>query len=132
MHMQFNLSSETLDHLAHVLELAAAHYTKKHATAKRSKDILRYGLQLQQVRELQQIFTGEALEPREKPDFDVRQDGSVFAFTALTDAALAHVREHVQLESWQWLGSQMFAVDHRLAPDLAYQLREDGFTVHVH
>jgi len=88
-------------------------------------------LQSDAVRDLLKLVTPIAPTP-DFTDFDVRQDGSVFMFTVLTDSALAHVQERVPLESWQWLGSHTFAVDHRLAPDLAYQLREDGFSVRVH
>jgi len=51
-------------------------------------------------------------------DLEVVCHGSVGSFSALTPAARTWVHEHVQLESWQWLGNAMFIVDHRVAQPL--------------
>lgn len=61
-------------------------------------------------------------------DFRVRNEGSIFLFEPTNEAAKAWVKEHVQLEDWQWLGSA-FCVEHRFAIDLAKAMVDDGLTV---
>ena len=61
-------------------------------------------------------------------DVQVENEGSIFMFHVLTDAAREWVNENVGLESWQWLGNA-FTVEHRYAQDLAEGMQDDGLTV---
>lgn len=63
-----------------------------------------------------------------KTDIDVRNEGSIFMFTPLTAKGRAWVDEHLELESWQWLGGG-FSVEHRYAGDLAEAMQNDGLIV---
>ena len=62
-------------------------------------------------------------------DVSVFNHGSVFLFTLKTPAARARVDENVQLEGWQWVGANAFAVDHRYADQLAAGMEEAGLEV---
>lgn len=62
-------------------------------------------------------------------DFTIQNHGSVFIFTARTERAKELVKNDMSLESWQTVGLDAFAVDHRVACDLASRFLEDGFTV---
>lgn len=61
-------------------------------------------------------------------DFRVTDHGSVVAFQPLTQAAKDWVAEHVQLESWQWMGA-VFHVDHRPAVGLLAAIQDFDFTI---
>jgi hypothetical protein len=58
----------------------------------------------------------------------MQDEGTLVLFLALTDEASEHVRQQIQPEPWQMVGTS-FAVDHRLAFDMRVQLEDDGFTV---
>lgn len=58
-------------------------------------------------------------------DIKVWREGTVVAFEVRTERAREWVAEHVQLESWQWIGTA-FAVEHRFAEDLIEGMSEAG------
>ena len=58
-------------------------------------------------------------------DFRVRNHGSIWMFTPLSEAAKAEV-ESMQVEDWQWHGGS-FGVDHRPARVLVQALQLNGF-----
>jgi hypothetical protein len=58
-------------------------------------------------------------------DFSVENHGSVVVFHALTEAARNEL-EVMGLEDWQFVGEDSFAVDRRLAGDLAEALNANG------
>jgi len=60
-------------------------------------------------------------------DFVVSNNGSTWSFKPVSEAAKKEV-ELMGIEGWQWIGKS-FHVDHRLASQLADQLRNDGFDV---
>jgi hypothetical protein len=62
-------------------------------------------------------------------DVSVANEGTIFLFTLHTNAAREWVAEHVQLESYQWMGNSSFGVEHRYALDLAAGMQSDGLTV---
>lgn len=53
-------------------------------------------------------------------------DGSVTTVTVQSTAGMEWVDEHVQTESWQWLGERTFGVESRYAPDLLTAAQLDG------
>lgn len=59
-----------------------------------------------------------------KPDFRIRNEGTVVMFTPMTEAARQFLRDKVQSESWQWMGDSL-CVDHRVAWDLLHVLKTD-------
>lgn len=61
-------------------------------------------------------------------DVIVTNEGTIFLFEPRTEAAREWVREHVQLEGWQWFGPA-FCVEHRFALDLAQGMTDDGLVV---
>lgn len=61
-------------------------------------------------------------------DFAIHNEGSVFLFVPLTEAAIEFTEETIQPEPWQYFGPA-FAVDHRYAYDLAERLQDDGFEI---
>jgi len=61
-------------------------------------------------------------------DFTVENHGTVWVFTAVTEAAKAEVGE-LGLEPWQRIEENSFGIDNRPASALAEQLAENGFTV---
>jgi hypothetical protein len=60
-------------------------------------------------------------------DVTTHNHGSVILFELHTDEVRAWVTEHVQVEDYQWFGSNQFAVEHRYAGDLADGMSEAGF-----
>jgi hypothetical protein len=63
-----------------------------------------------------------------EPDVLVENHGTIFLFTPMTERARTWVDEHVQLDSWQWLGTS-FSVEHRFAEGLAAGMIDDGLEV---
>jgi hypothetical protein len=61
-------------------------------------------------------------------DFDVADHGSIVTFTPLTDDARDWLNEHVQAESWQWLGAGL-CVDRRYAGPLIDGIADAGLEV---
>ena len=63
-------------------------------------------------------------------EIDVRVSGSgtMYLVTPLTEAAKEWVAEHVQLESWQWLGSG-FGVEWRYVENLVEGMEDAGLSV---
>jgi hypothetical protein len=61
-------------------------------------------------------------------DFLVRPHGTVWMFEPLTERAKDHALIVMEVQVWQWHGPA-FGVDHRVAPDLAAALAEEGFVV---
>ena len=61
-------------------------------------------------------------------DFAVTNERTIWVFWAKSPEARDEM-EDMGLESWQMLGKDSFAVDHRPAGQLVEQLRENGFTV---
>ena len=59
-------------------------------------------------------------------DFVVSDQGTIWVFNPLTNAARVFSRNELGLESWQWLGDG-FAVDHRPAILQAEQLANEGW-----
>lgn len=131
--MQINLSDETLDHLRFHLGKRADEYTRLLSQVKTAKRIAEVRARLTEVRDLLAIFDEMAEPPVAKTDADfiVTQQGSVFTFDINTEAALAFVHSDVKPEPWQFLSKHRFAVEHRVAPELCYQLREAGWNVVV-
>lgn len=64
-----------------------------------------------------------------RPDVTVRNEGTIFLFTALTKIARDWVRTNVQLESHMDLGSGIFACEHHYARDIADGMQNDGLHV---
>jgi hypothetical protein len=62
-------------------------------------------------------------------DVATYRDASICRFETLSDAARAWVKENVELEGWQTLGTDAFAVDLRLAPPLVEGMRAAGLVV---
>ena len=63
-------------------------------------------------------------------DFTYRDEGTVILFTIHNDATRQWVEDNLDLESWQWVGANSFAIDRRPAIQLIEALREaEGFTV---
>lgn len=63
-------------------------------------------------------------------DFSITNEGNVVSFRIHTEAARDWVDSNLDdLQSWQWLGKDVFILDHRLAGDIANALAEHGFNV---
>ena len=62
------------------------------------------------------------------PDVRVSAHENVFVFEPVTPRAAEWVAEHVQVESWQWVGGG-FAVDQHYARDLAEAMAEAGLVL---
>jgi len=62
-------------------------------------------------------------------DVMVTPAGSVVRFRLCSPAAHEWVRENVQLESWQWLGVAVFAVDWRYASPIMRGMLDAGLLV---
>lgn len=62
-------------------------------------------------------------------DFTVIDYGTLVVFDLRTDAAREWVGENVQDPGCQWLGTTMFAADHRPAQDLVNAIQAEGFEV---
>ena len=60
-----------------------------------------------------------------KFDVVIKNEGTVWAFTAQTSRAKQFIDENVQTESWQWLGKSL-VVEHRYAQGLIDLLIEEG------
>jgi len=60
-------------------------------------------------------------------DVVVDDQGTIWMFWPVTEAAKQWVAENVQLESWQWMGER-FGVDHRPARQLLQGMVEAGLT----
>lgn len=58
-------------------------------------------------------------------DVFVQDEGTVVAFEPRTRAASDWIDEHVQAESWQFVGGAL-VVDHRFARDLAAGMVDAG------
>lgn len=65
---------------------------------------------------------------RARVDVSVEDEGSVVVLRLRTRAAERWVREHVEAESWQWLGHDL-VVDWRFVGALVQGLVEDGLRV---
>ncbi len=61
-------------------------------------------------------------------DFMIHDHGTVILFEPLTDVAKRFVAECVNLEDWQKLGTNQFALDHRIAHNFIQILKEEEFT----
>jgi hypothetical protein len=64
-----------------------------------------------------------------RPDVTVRNEGSIFLFTALTKRARDWVSFNVQLESYMSLGDGVFACEHRYAKDISDGMQDAGLQV---
>jgi len=66
---------------------------------------------------------------KEPCDFRVIDFGTVHHFTAESEDAQHFLSTTLRfaLEDWQILGTNSFAVDHRVAADLSYQLEDEGW-----
>lgn len=126
--MEFNLSDETLDHLRYHLTRYRDATKKLGDKAKRKSDVERYQLHLDQINDLIAIFD-ETAEPT--AEIIAHNEGTVFALDFTTKQALDWARESFETEGWQWLGPARLVVDHRVAPDVVYRLRDAGFNVEV-
>jgi hypothetical protein len=62
------------------------------------------------------------------PDVLVRNEGSVFVFCPLTEAARNWIEDNVESESWQWFGSAL-VVDHRYAAALGLGMKDAGLVL---
>lgn len=65
----------------------------------------------------------------ETPDVTIEDQGSIVVFTIETESARSFIEENVQLESWQWLGQNSFAVDHRFANGLVDGMSDNNLVV---
>lgn len=62
-------------------------------------------------------------------DVTIRNEGSVSVFSFHSPEAKQFVGDNLQLEGWQWLGPNSFAVDHRYVSAIAEGMQEDGLSV---
>lgn len=69
--------------------------------------------------------------PAQQHDVLVVGAGSVWTFTPVSDEAKDWTVDHVQLESYQWLGRDTFVVEHRFAGALVEGYADAGFRVRV-
>ena len=63
---------------------------------------------------------------KKKVDIEVHNEGTVFVFNPLTDAARAWVKDNVSLESWQKWAGNSFVVEHRFAEGIAKGMLDAG------
>jgi hypothetical protein len=68
------------------------------------------------------------MSTKQQPDVRVENHGTLFVFQPLTDAGRTWIDEHVESESWQWIGGGL-SVEHRYAEHLATGMQADGLTV---
>lgn len=61
-------------------------------------------------------------------DVQITNNGSIFSFRLMTQAAKDWVEENVQTESYQFMGSTLH-VEHRYARDLAAGMQEAGLEI---
>lgn len=71
------------------------------------------------------MATTETMTPQ--PDVSVTNEGTIFLFTANTEAAREWISEQVQADA-HWFCDAL-AVEHRFACDLARGMAEDGLTL---
>lgn len=64
-------------------------------------------------------------------DVLLENDGSVVRFEIQTPEAMNWVKENINLEGWQWLGRNSFAVEHRFAKDIAEGMGNYGLLLTV-
>ena len=62
------------------------------------------------------------------PDVLVRNDGTLFVFSPLTQQAQMWIDENLQTEPWQWFGNAL-VVEHRLAWGLALGMKDAGLVL---
>ena len=62
------------------------------------------------------------------PDVTIINHGSVWTFTPETMIGREYCSTMIHIEPWQWLGPS-FAVDHRMAHDLAVRMQHDGINL---
>jgi hypothetical protein len=73
-----------------------------------------------------------ATQETAQKDFWVQNHGTVFVFTALTDAAKERLREIKEgLDDFQSWGRDGIVVEHRYATQWAENLDAEGFTLEV-
>lgn len=63
-------------------------------------------------------------------DFIVLNQGSVWTFEPVTNAAKEFVKTELPLEGWQWVGNA-FGIDARIADRLANELSDEGFVLEI-
>jgi hypothetical protein len=68
--------------------------------------------------------TDDAASPR-VVDLEARDGGTVWAIRSLSRRARRWIEEHVQSETWQWLGDTL-VIDHRYAWPLIEGMSADG------
>lgn len=61
-------------------------------------------------------------------DVDVNREGSMFVFSANTDAAFEWLRANTNSEPWQRMGTSL-CIDGRFAVDLANGMQAEGFVL---
>ena len=61
-------------------------------------------------------------------DVIISDQGSLVMFRPVTAESQAFFDEHVESESWRWMGGAL-AVEHRYAPALWQGLVDEGFSV---
>ncbi len=67
---------------------------------------------------------------RQNGEIDVRvSNEGIFMFEPVTEAAKDWVTEHVELDSWQWLGNRFAVADQRMAEYLTEGMINDGLIV---
>ena len=62
-------------------------------------------------------------------DVQVNNEGSIFTFSLLTEAAKEFVAQYVHVEDYMWMGDSCFACEHRCAWDVAERMQNDGLIV---
>ena len=63
------------------------------------------------------------------PDVTVDNQESVTLFTLHTENAREWITENVELEPYQWMGQNAFAVEYRYAVELVSGMNEEGLLV---
>jgi len=63
-----------------------------------------------------------------EPDVRIDDQGTLVMFEPISQAAKDWFSEHVQSESWQWMGTRL-GVDHRMAQNLVDGIEGAGFTI---
>jgi hypothetical protein len=67
----------------------------------------------------------------EKPDIVVENHGTVFQFHMKSRAAVEWMVDNLHYESWQMMGPNILAVDHRFAEDIVGLAGEAGLEVEI-
>ena len=62
-------------------------------------------------------------------DVEVTNNGSLFTFRLLTDAAKAWVEENVHIEDYMWMGDSTFHCEPRYAGDITNGMQAEGLVV---